>query len=206
MTQDRYYREYLHRTNKFPQSVYHRHKHNLVDELIKASTPEALILDAACGVGHLSGIYAEQKKIVGIDEQFSAISDCISSYKGVYSQASLYEIPFPDNQFDLILFLDAIEHFTDPEKALGELARILKPEGKILICTMNYDSPLWYILGHTWHCFMGGNCQPYSKDVHPTPYTRKLFEDHCQKYFKQISLFTRVMGMELFFIGTKKSG
>ncbi|MDD5680288.1 MAG: class I SAM-dependent methyltransferase [Candidatus Omnitrophica bacterium] len=203
MTEKEYYIEYLKRTAKFPQSVYHRAKHDAVRKIFSNIAINARVLDAGCGIGHITGPYADRYSVFGIDEQESAVQYCCQRWKGTYVQASLYDIPFEDNFFDLIVFLDAIEHLNQPVAALRELARVLKPGASILICTMNYASPLWLILEHTWHRFMGGTCKPYSADVHPTNYTSGLLREHCAGLFEETSLRERIMGMEIFYLGKK---
>ncbi len=199
-----YYFDYLKKTDRFPQSLYHRAKHEMVKECFSKHPPGSSVLDAGCGMGHITRPYSKDYQIFGIDEQECAIQFCNKTGQGTFIQASLYNIPLSDNFFDLILLLDAIEHFTHPLDVLKELARVLKPQGTILICTMNYSNPLWFILQHTWHRFFGGTCKPYLKEVHPTPYTEKLFHEHCNQYFNAGSFIKRIMGMELFYIGGKR--
>ena len=43
------------------------------------------------------------------------------------------ELPFEDNFFDILLCITAIHNFEDPEKALQEMKRVLKKEGKLVI-------------------------------------------------------------------------
>ena len=203
MSDQGYYFEYLKRTERFPQSIYHKAKHNMVSEMFLRLTPGALVLDAGCGIGNVTAKYCGLYSIVGIDEQPSSVKYCRHYCSGKYLQANLYKIPFKDNVFDLILFLDAIEHMKDSPVVLEELARVLKPEAKILICTMNYDSLSWIILQNSWHRFFGGSCKPYSREIHPTPYTEKILRLHCNKFFREVSLEKRLMGMELFYIGRK---
>lgn len=163
----------------------------------------AAILDAGCGVGHISGPYCDKYRVFGIDEQLSAVNYCRKKWKGIYAQGSLYNISFEDNFFDIVLLLDTIEHLISPVAALRELSRVMKPDASILICTMDYSSPLWFILEHTWHRFFGGKCKPYSRDVHPTQYTEKMLRQHCNGLFEESCLQKRIMGMELFYIGKK---
>jgi ubiquinone/menaquinone biosynthesis C-methylase UbiE len=199
-----YYLDYLIKTQKFPQSVYHKTKHDLSKQLILELPHGSIILDAACGIGNVTGIYCDDYHIVGVDEQQSAIDYCKSHYKGKYIKADLYNnLPFPDNHFDLILFHDSIEHLEKPRKALKELVRVLKKDKKIIISTINYNNPLWPVLENTWHRLMGGNCRTFSKEVHPTRYTADLLENHCGGIFKELELQKRVFGMELFYIGKK---
>ncbi len=203
MDSQEYYLEYLKKTDRFPQSIYHRAKYDMVRKMFDLLPPGSVALDAGCGIGHITGKYCNTYSIIGIDEQLSAVEYCHRSHCGKYIQTSLYNLPFADNVFDFVLFLDTIEHLSQPMLALKELARVLKPEAMILICTMNYGSPLWFILENTWHRFWGGSCKPYSKDVHPTQYTEKLLRRHCKGLFEEPCLQKRVMSMELFYIGTK---
>jgi len=206
MNDNGYYLEYLKKTDKFPQSIYHAAKHDMIKEVLEHIPTGSFILDAGCGIGNMTGKYCATYSIVGIDEQLSAVQYCRKFYHGTYMQASLYDIPFSDSTFDAVLFLDAIEHFTRPIDALKELARVLKPGGLILVCTMNYASLLWFILENTWHRFFGGTCKPYSKNVHPTQYTPSILRRHCEGLFEEIYRKTRIMNMEIFYLGKKMGG
>lgn len=200
---NKYYLNYLIKSNTFPQSIYHAAKNKLVSQLITDMGQNARILDAACGAGNVTGQYANSHLLTGIDNQSSAIDYCKKNYSGEYILADLHDIPLPDNTFDLILFLDSIEHFIDPLNVLKELQRVLKPKGKILICTVNYANPLWTILENTWHRFMADSCKTYKEDVHPTRYTPKLLRQHCNTYFTMLEFEKKIMAMELFYIGSK---
>jgi SAM-dependent methyltransferase len=47
-------------------------------------------------------------------------------------------LPFDDDTFDVVLFLEIIEHFiADPIHALKELGRVLKPDGRLILTTDN---------------------------------------------------------------------
>ena len=43
------------------------------------------------------------------------------------------DIPFPDNSFDLILCNHVLEHIPDDRKAMKQLLRVLKPQGKAIL-------------------------------------------------------------------------
>lgn len=50
-------------------------------------------------------------------------------------------LPFPDESFDLVWCTEVIEHVVNPAFTLGEINRVLKPGGKLLLSTPN--SAFW---------------------------------------------------------------
>jgi SAM-dependent methyltransferase len=42
------------------------------------------------------------------------------------------QLPFSDNQFDVVLNIQVLEHTFNPERVFSEIVRVLKPEGKAL--------------------------------------------------------------------------
>jgi ubiquinone/menaquinone biosynthesis C-methylase UbiE len=55
-------------------------------------------------------------------------------------KGNVYKIPFKDNIFDLVHMSEVIEHLLDTDKALSEIHRVLKPNGKLIITTPNFTS------------------------------------------------------------------
>lgn len=198
-----YYLEYLVRTDQFPQSIYHQAKHDYVRQLITALPKGTRILDAACGIGHITAPYTKDYQIIGSDIETPAATYARRHYDGSYVNSDLYHLPFKTSSFDLVLYLDAIEHLFDPPATLKELRRVLKPRHQIMICTINYANPLWFILENTWHRLFAGPCKTYSKEVHPSRYTAQMMLDHCEPYFKTIRLDKKILQMELFYVGEK---
>jgi SAM-dependent methyltransferase len=49
--------------------------------------------------------------------------------------ASVTALPFADASFDAALMFEVLEHVTDPAAAVGELYRVLKPSGVLLLST-----------------------------------------------------------------------
>ena len=46
---------------------------------------------------------------------------------------SAEELPFPDDSFDTVLCTEVIEHLRHPARAVGEMARVLKPGGHLIL-------------------------------------------------------------------------
>jgi SAM-dependent methyltransferase len=49
-------------------------------------------------------------------------------------------LPFADHTFDRVLIDGAIDHLGQPELSLREMTRVLKPEGRLIITFVNYQS------------------------------------------------------------------
>jgi len=52
--------------------------------------------------------------------------------------SDIQAIPHPEASFDTVISCETIEHVRDPRKALRELARVLKPGGRLLLTAPNY--------------------------------------------------------------------
>jgi len=48
---------------------------------------------------------------------------------GAYPEVDMHDLPYNDNQFDLIVHSDTLEHVANPVHALSECCRVLKPNG-----------------------------------------------------------------------------
>ena len=58
-------------------------------------------------------------------------------------EGSIYELPFEDGTFDHAISLNVYNHLEHPEVALGQMARVVRPGGTILINYANLRSWYW---------------------------------------------------------------
>jgi 2-polyprenyl-3-methyl-5-hydroxy-6-metoxy-1,4-benzoquinol methylase len=56
--------------------------------------------------------------------------------------ADIQDIEHPPESFDTVISCETIEHVPDPRRALAELARVLKPGGRLYLTTPNYLGPV----------------------------------------------------------------
>ncbi len=59
-----------------------------------------------------------------------------------YILADNQNLPFKDEMFDYIISFDVLEHVPDDGKMLFELFRVIKPDGKLVLSTVNPLSPI----------------------------------------------------------------
>ena len=114
-----------------------RHLMKLADRL--RLVPGQKVLDVACGAGDWLEIAASKgATISGIDISKRAIGICRQRLpEGEFYVGPAETLPFPDQQFDLITCLGSLEHFLDQPGALKEMARVAKPDARILILVPN---------------------------------------------------------------------
>jgi SAM-dependent methyltransferase len=86
-----------------------------------------------------------------IDMSMSAIQR-LNERGGIAVAGELGLLPFGDREFDLICAFDVIEHVTDDRLLFGEVSRVLKDDG-VLIVSVPLDENLWTefddLVGHT---------------------------------------------------------
>lgn len=81
---------------------------------------------------------------VGFEGRFEQASKLLKD-NGIDASQVLHSavgesLPFEDNSFDIVYALDVIEHVRDVHQVLKEMARVVKPDGTIVIAVVNYDS------------------------------------------------------------------
>jgi SAM-dependent methyltransferase len=100
------------------------------------------ILDAGCGTGINLALLAEFGEVTGVDRSDEAIRFCHLRHETNVRNAELEALPFAEGTFDLATALDVLEHIPDDGKALGEIVRVCKSGGHVLITVPVFPS-LW---------------------------------------------------------------
>jgi len=113
---------------------------SLVERFIHRS-PTLSILDVGCGTGGMIPHLRRFGSVVGVDLSDRALSFAKRRAQGHLVQAGLPHLPFPSGSFDLLTSLDVIYHqaVTDDDAALSEMARLLRPGGKLLLRVPAHD-------------------------------------------------------------------
>lgn len=102
------------------------------------------ILDVGCGGGAFSLILKQElnaRELYGIDISEERVR--LANSNGVQAfqrDTDCEDFPFEDNFFDAVFALEHIEHLYNPDHALDEVYRVLKPEGFFVLSTPNLAS------------------------------------------------------------------
>jgi SAM-dependent methyltransferase len=99
------------------------------------------ILDVGCGQGFESARFlCPDRQVVGADYSSDAVSAAASTYaaQGLkVAQMNALDLGLATGSFDGACSSHLIEHFTDPEPHVVELARVIKSDGVVCILTPN---------------------------------------------------------------------
>lgn len=108
------------------------------------------MLDAACGPGGKTAWYAEAgaARVIGVDLDAAhlAAASRFSAARGVSARthfvaADAGRLPLREAAVELVTANDAVEHFSDPGGVIAELARVLRPGGRLLVTFPPFLSP-----------------------------------------------------------------
>jgi ubiquinone/menaquinone biosynthesis C-methylase UbiE len=114
------------------------------------------IIDVGCGAGWLCKRIAKmipKGEMVGIDISERYIEklnwakerDESGDYGNiVFRLASAEDIPYPDNYFDYAVSSASLSFWSQPQKGLKEIARVLKPGGKLYVIDVYKEGPRSY--------------------------------------------------------------
>jgi ubiquinone/menaquinone biosynthesis C-methylase UbiE len=99
------------------------------------------VLDIGCGAGYGSAHLAQMAAhVVGLDNCAEAIAFAQAEYGSsgaTFVVGDATHLPFEDASFDLVVSFELIEHLSQPEALLREMARVLHPKGCAMISTPN---------------------------------------------------------------------
>lgn len=151
------------------------------------------LLDVGCGDGvHLDRIVKTFKvKGFGADVSKKSIERAKkqSSKNIKYFVGSAINLPFNNNYFDRVVSFDTLEHIEKQKKAISEMARVLKPGGKLLIYTINKNQK------YTWNwCLSKLGMDIYNSWAHD----RNLFVDPSDIDNQLVSMGCAISKKELF--------
>ena len=144
-------------------------------------------LSVGCGIGSI-GERIKGKDIFYLDSSPQMLLEAEKRVKGPLVLASAEMMPFKSCSFDCTYSVTALEFMENPKKAVRETARVLKPDGKVLVMMLNPSSK--YFKSHV------KRKGSYFRKIQSHP---KTIDKYMKEYFSTESeYFLGIDGKEIF--------
>ena len=168
------------------REIWYEHMHRYA--FAAGLAPGRKVLDAACGEGYGSALLAAAgaTSVLGLDISGTAVAHARARYAGrpglAFEQADVTAIAhLPAASHDLICSFETLEHVAEQERMLDGFARLLAPEGLLLVSTPDR---------HTYSELTG-----LRNEFH----VRELYRDEFEAMLRQRFPAVRLLGQKLLF-------
>lgn len=100
------------------------------------------VLDLGCGTGIYSLLFLNMGlKVTGIDQSDFMLEKAREKTNEInFIKADAYNLPFPNESFDLVVSVTMFEFLDDPQKAACEAYRVLSSGGRLIFCVIGAKS------------------------------------------------------------------
>jgi 2-polyprenyl-3-methyl-5-hydroxy-6-metoxy-1,4-benzoquinol methylase len=119
---------------------------------VSARIPKGRLLDVGCSCGYFLEVAVEHGyEVRGLEFSESAIAAAVANVRGRIVRAGTNQLRGEyESSYDVITAFDIIEHLEDPRQFLGETARLLRPNGALVISTPDAEHMLRYLMASRW--------------------------------------------------------
>lgn len=122
-------------------------------EVPRLITPEKLkdkkVLEVASGTGLITQYLTNSAELLATDISEAMLAICqqrIFFHKNVsdikFLKAGVYNLPFPDRSFDIVVCGNLLHLLDDPVRGLLEMERVLMPSGELIVPTFCHGETL----------------------------------------------------------------
>ena len=136
------------------------------------------MLDLGCGGGrHVFEALRRGAVVVALDQSAAELKDVRAVVAAMVDAGELatdtaggvvngdaLELPFPDASFDRVVAAEVLEHIWADERAIAELTRVLRPDGRLAVTVpSSFPERVCWALDHDYHDTPGGHLRIYSR-------------------------------------------
>jgi len=136
------------------------------------------VLDLGCGAGrHAFEVYRRGAHVVALDTNpaelrevaamFAAMRAAGEAPPGAAAGTAVGDataVPFADGCFDRVIAAEILEHILDDQRAMNELARVLKPGGQAAVTVPSFlPERICWAMSEDYHNTPGGHVRIYTR-------------------------------------------
>ncbi|MBN1191348.1 MAG: methyltransferase domain-containing protein [Dehalococcoidales bacterium] len=185
---------------KYPEKLFHNMRAEKVASIVNSicRNSSKTVLDIGCGTGLITR-RIKASNIVALDmNQWALERARLHTDNNVtFVPGDAENLPLPSASYDIVICTEVLEHLIYPERALGEISRVLKP-GASFIGSVPTKSLIW-----KYRKYLSRSC-PITEPFHNN-YTIQEFRP-LLKDFDIIDLRYCVFGLTLLFQVQKRTG
>ena len=137
------------------------------------------VLDLGCGFGrHAFEAARRGGNVIAVDRSAEELQQVNALFAAMRAQgeipvstitravrADLLALPFPDDYFDVIMASEVLEHIPDDERAMAEIARVVRPGGRVAVTVPRWwPERICWALSSEYHDVEGGHVRIYRGD------------------------------------------
>lgn len=122
----------------------------LLGEAVAGLATGAVAVDVGCGTGIVSRLLAEGcpgATVIGVDLSLGSLRRAQATRHRVLVQGDNLRLPLASGAADLVVSRGVIMTTGAPRRAFGELARLVRPGGRLFVRVYNRDHPYRWIFG-----------------------------------------------------------
>ncbi|MFN2503302.1 MAG: class I SAM-dependent methyltransferase [Acidimicrobiales bacterium] len=132
----------------------------------------ARVLDLGCGQGrHASEALRRGGHVIALDREAADCKDTAAMLAAIGGPGSAVNadglaLPFPDGCFDRVIAAEVLEHVPDDRGAMAELARVLRPGGRLSVTLPRWlpERVCWVLADdYHWPAVPGGHVRIYRR-------------------------------------------
>ena len=113
-------------------------------EMIRQGAQERMygrVFEVGCGLGqYLQRIQPQAALAIGLDVEHDRLQEALPGSDGVLLALGEH-LPLNENEFDLVLCNEVLEHVEDDVRTVSEMVRVLKPGGRLIVFVPNRGYP-----------------------------------------------------------------